>query len=95
MASITDRIKVNLGISHDELNDEIEARIATGRRELARIGVTEEMANSEDELVTDGLIDFVCMRMASDEKERALWERAWDITSTALKDTSAYYEESE
>ena len=53
------------------------------------------MAKRYDELVTDGLIDFVCMRMASDEKERALWERAWDITSTALKDTSAYYEESE
>ena len=40
MTSITDSIKVNLGISHDELNDEIDARIATGRKELARIGVT-------------------------------------------------------
>ena len=95
MASIRDRIKVNLGISHDELNDEIDARIATGRKELARIGVTEEMANSEDELVTDGLIDFVCMRLASDDKERDLWERAWDIVSVSLMNTSAYYEESE
>lgn len=94
-ASVKDRIKVNLGISHNKLNDEIDARIAAGRKELIRIGVTEEKANGSDELVTDGLISFVCMRLASDEKERALWERAWDITSTALKDSSAYYEESE
>lgn len=94
-ASVRDRIKINLGIKHNKLDDEIDARIAAGRRELIRIGVTGTMANSKDELVTDALIDFACMRLASDEKERALWDRAWDITSTALKDSSAYYEESE
>ena len=94
-ASVKDRVKVNLGISHNKLDDEIDARIAAGRKELIRIGVTETMANSSDELVTDGLIDFACMRLASDETERQLWERAWDITSTALKDSSASYEESE
>ena len=94
-ASLRDRIKLNLGISHDRLDDEIDARIAAGRRELIRIGVTETMANSNDELVSDGLIDFVCMRLAADDKERDLWERAWDIVSVSLMNTSAYYEESE
>ena len=94
-ASLRDRIKLNLGISHDRLDDEIDARIAAGRRELISIGVTETMANSNDELVSDGLIDFVCMRLASDDKERDLWERAWDIVSVSLMNTSAYYEESE
>ena len=94
-ASLKDRIKLNLGISHDKLDDEIDARVAAGRKELIRIGVTQAKANGNDELVLDGLIAFACMRLASDEKERDLWERSWDITSTALKDSSAYYEESE
>lgn len=94
-ASLRDRIKLNLGISHEKLDDEIDARIAAGRRELIRIGVTETMANGNDELVCDGLIDFVCMRLASDDKEREGWERAWDITSVNLMNSSEYYEESE
>lgn len=94
-ASLRDRIKLNLGISHEKLDDEIDARIGAGRRELIRIGVTDAMANSNDELVLDALIDFVCMRLASDDKERDLWERAWDITSVSLMNSSAYYEESE
>ena len=94
-ASLKDRIKLNLGISHERLDDEIDARIGAGRRELIRIGVTDAMANSNDELVLDALIDFVCMRLASDDKERDLWERAWDITSVSLMNSSAYYEESE
>ena len=94
-ATIKERIKLNLGISHDKLDDEIDARIAAGRKELKRLGITAVKANSEDELISDGLIAFVCMWHASDSTERSGWDRSWQIISTALKDSSAYYEESE
>ena len=93
--TIKDRIKLHLGITHDKLDQEIEARIASGRKDPIRLGVTENMANGDDELVCDGLISFVCMWQASDPGERDGWERSWQIISTALKDSSAYYEESE
>lgn len=93
--SILNRIKLNLGISHDKLDNEIEKRIASGRKDLMRLGVTESKANSDDELVSDGLIAFVCMWLASDPGERDGWEKSWQIISVALKDSSEYYEESE
>lgn len=92
MIGVLKRCKNNLGISHNKLDCEIRARIATGRKELKRLGVTNEKANSNDELVVDGLIAFTCMKLASDKQEREGWERSWDIISTSLKNSSEYTE---
>lgn len=90
---IANRIKINLGITHTALDDEITARIGSGRKEYTRLGITENKATGNDPLIVDGLIAYVCKTLASDKSEREGWDRSWQIISTALKDSSDYYEE--
>lgn len=94
-ATLRNRIKLNLGITHNALDNEIDSRVASGRREYIRLGITQAKANGNDDLIIDGLIAFTCKVLASDKTEREGWERSWQIISTALKDSSAYYEVSE
>lgn len=90
---LKDRIKLNLGITHEALDSEITARIESGKKEYIRLGISREKATGDDPLINDGLIAFVCKTLASDKAEREGWDRSWQIISTALKDTSAYHEE--
>lgn len=93
--ALDERIKLYLGITHNKLDNEINERISSCERELARLGISSAKIENEDELINDGIIAFVCMWMASDKDEREGWERSWQIISTALKDSSGYREELE
>lgn len=90
--SVKDSVKKQIGISHDKLDSEIERLERTARAELIRLGITEEKAKSiDDSLIEEAVIDFICKFMASDENDRNLWERAWDIASHQLKNSKNYH----
>lgn len=91
--ALKERVKLNLGISHKSLDDEIIAKIKSGRAELKRLGILGDLANGNNALIQDALIAYVCKTLASSPDEREGWERSWQISSTALKDTSEFYEE--
>ena len=90
--SIRESVKKLIGISHTQLDSEIDRLEKTVRAELVRLGIVEKKVNSQDDsLVEEAVIDFICQFMASDEKERALWSRAWEITAGNLKNSKGYH----
>ncbi len=55
MATINEKVKLALRISHNLLDDEISDVIQSGRQEMVRAGVSEEVANSTLEIVETAL----------------------------------------
>ena len=51
MATINEKVKLALRISHNYLDDEISDVIMSCKQEMIRVGVTEEIANSGLEVV--------------------------------------------
>lgn len=89
--SIKESVKLQIGITHDKLDSEIARLEKVAKTELKRLGIKQEkIDDNNDSLIEEAVIDFICKFMASDERDRALWERAWDIISTELKDSKEY-----
>ena len=55
MATINEKVKLALRISHNLLDDEISDVIKSGRQEMVRAGVSEEVAESTLEIVETAL----------------------------------------
>lgn len=55
MATINEKVKLALRISHNLLDDEISDVIQSGRQEMVRAGVSNEVAESSLEIVETAL----------------------------------------
>ena len=67
--TIADKVKLALRISHNLLDGEITDVITSARQEMIRSGVTEEVANSDMELVETAIKTYALEYYASDTKE--------------------------
>ena len=75
--TIADKVKLALRISHNLLDDEINDVIASARQELIRSGVSEEVANSNMELVETAIKTYVLEYYASDTKEAERFDNSF------------------
>ena len=69
MATIAEKVKLALRISHNLLDDEINDVITSARQELIRAGVAEEVAESEEELVQTAIKTYALEYYAQDPKD--------------------------
>ena len=67
--TIADKVKLALRISHNLLDGEITDVITSARQEMIRSGVTEEVANSDMELVETAIKTYALEYYTSDTKE--------------------------
>ena len=67
--TIAEKVKLALRISHNLLDGEITDVIASARQEMIRSGVTEEVANSDMELVETAIKTYALEYYTSDTKE--------------------------
>lgn len=84
------RIKTNLGIMHELLDDEIEALIVEARAELARLGVPEDVAESDEgtyPTVDSAIVVYACYRRMLGTAEGDGYLRAWEYQSDCLRKT--------
>lgn len=84
-----ERIKTILRISHDKLDIEIENNVSTARAELIRVGVMEQMAESEDILIQNAIISF-CLSAMGDEKNSQQYDMSWEYQRDNLRKSRKY-----
>lgn len=71
--------------SAEALKSQIDLNIDIARAELIRSGLSEEKANSDDVLVVNAIIKFVCGEMASAENERNYSKEAFRLIMDELR----------
>ena len=71
--------------SAEALISQIDLNIDVARAELIRSGLSNEKANSDDVLVINAIIKFVCGEMASAEIERTYSREAFRLIMDELR----------
>lgn len=84
--AVLDDVKSALRISHDSLDDLLTKQIATARMEMIRNGMSETVANDEDNLlVTDAIVTFCQMRNADTILESQNYTESWKYQLDCLR----------
>lgn len=84
--AVLDDVKTALRISHDSLDDLLTKQIATARQEMVRNGMTEYVANDDDNLlVTDAIITYCQMRNADTIQESQNYTESWKYQLDCLR----------
>ena len=93
--ALIDRVKLNLGISHNAKDSEINADITAARAELIRSGVSEDSANGDDTLIEDAILQYVLYRMAASRNDdyRESWLYQQDCLRRSKKYAGANHDE--
>ena len=93
--ALIDRVKLNLGISHNEKDSEINADITAARAELIRSGVSEDSANGDNPLIEDAILQYVLYRMAASRNDdyRESWLYQQDCLRRSKKYAGANHDE--
>lgn len=71
--------------SAEALKSQIDLNIDIARAELIRSGLSEDKANSDDVLVINAIIKYVCGEMASAENERNNSKEAFRLIMDELR----------
>lgn len=84
--------KTVLRISHNKLDDEILRLIQTARRDLIRVGVKEEKANAENDLLIDqAIVTYCLMNLAESERKAELYKISYESQIDGIRKNRDYY----
>lgn len=76
--TILERCKKALRISHTSLDDVITQDIATARLEMRRVGISDTIANSNNELIQMAILPYVLMIEGNPDKYEQ-YKEAWNV----------------
>lgn len=72
-----EKVKLALRISHNLLDSDIQDTIETARAEMARVGVPENLAKSENKLVQSAIKTYCMYVYANDPKMADGYFESW------------------
>lgn len=87
---LLDEVKLILRMSHNKLDDEINDYIASARLEMIRLGILEEMANSDDDLIKQAIKTYCQMNNTSDDKKYERYFNSWQYQTDCLRKSKNY-----
>lgn len=88
---LLDEIKTTLRISHNKLDDEINSNISSARLEMIRLGILEDVANSDDdELIKQAIKTYCQMQNTTDDKKYERYFKAWQYQTDCLRKSKDY-----
>lgn len=85
MASINEKVKLALRISHSLLDAEISDVITSARSELTRAGVNPNMAEGENEIVETAIKTYALAYYASDVKDAERYQESFKYQCDCLR----------
>lgn len=85
-----DKVKIALRISHNLLDDDILATIGTARAELKRLGISDILADSEDDNLIVMAIKTYCLYIYADASRVEGYFTSWQYQIDNLRKTSKY-----
>lgn len=85
-----EKIKIALRISHDQLDSVINDAISEARAELIRSGVSEEMANSSDPLVSAAIRTYCLWQFTEDSGKYEQYHNAFLMQQDSLRRSNEY-----
>lgn len=91
--TIADKVKLALRISHNLLDGEISDVIASARQELVRAGVSEEIANSDMEIVETAIKTYALEYYASDTKEAERYSNSFKYQLDCIRKSTITVED--
>ena len=91
--TLADKVKLALRISHNLLDDEINDVIASARQEMIRAGVTEEVANSDMELVETAIKTYALEYYASDTKDAERYSNSFKYQLDCIRKSTITVED--
>lgn len=91
--TLADKVKLALRISHNLLDGEIADVIASARKEMARAGVSEEVANSDLEIVETAVKTYALEYYASDTKEAERFSNSFKYQLDCIRKSSLTVED--
>lgn len=80
-----DKVKLALRITHTMLDSDIQDTINTARSEMVRAGVSEELANSDINLVQQAIKTFCQWQYCNDEKKTDGFFVSWQYQLENLR----------
>lgn len=84
--AVLDDVKTAMRIRHEALDDLLTKQITTARAEMVRAGVSEDVANDDDNAcVADAIITFCQMRNADTIPEADRYETSWKYQLDCLR----------
>lgn len=91
-----DRIKLALRISHDYLDDDINDRIDSAKKELIRMGVNEsKVKDGADPLIVEAIKTYVQMKFTDDINKSEMFLKSWETQADNLRKSAEYKRESD
>ena len=92
-ATINDKVKLALRISHTLLDNEISDVIASARKELVRAGVSSEKADGSEEIIETAIKTYALAYYASDVKDAERYQESFKYQCDCLR--KSYPQETE
>lgn len=84
--AVLDDVKTAMRIRHEALDDLISKQIATARAEMVRAGVSEDVANDDDNAcVADAIVTFCQMRNADTITESDQFSKSWQYQLDCIR----------
>lgn len=83
--TIFDKVKLALRISHNLLDGEINDVISSARDELARAGVSSELANSDEELIQSAIKAYALAYYSMDVKDAERYNQSFYYQCDCLR----------
>lgn len=88
MATIQEKVKLALRISHNLLDAEISDVIASARAELKRAGVDSDKADGDDEIIETAIKCYALAYYASDVKDSERYAESFKYQCDCLRKSS-------
>jgi hypothetical protein len=93
--ALLDTVKTALRISHSKLDDELTRLIAVARMELQRVGVQEEVAEADSELVDQAIVTYCLLNTTENTALIDRYQRAWELQLDGVRKSSLVNPESD
>lgn len=88
--ALIDEIKLAKRINHNGIDSDIRRLIGVARAEMIRVGIDEDMANGEDDLIKEAIITRTLGALAETPELRAEFKEAYRIQIDELRKSEGY-----
>lgn len=88
-----EKVKLALRITHNYLDRDIEDTIKVARQEMIRAGVSEEVANSDNDMVENAIKTFCLYTYCNDSKFTEGYFNSWIFQLDNLRKSTIDIEE--
>jgi DNA polymerase III delta prime subunit len=88
--SVIEIAKTGLRIGHSGLDAEINRQEGVFRKDLKRMGIKPEKAESDDDLIVEAVVTGILSKMADTQEKRDKYAEAYRIQADELRKSRGY-----